>query len=66
MLARCMTSCGALHFASRTENRVVFRVALGRRNTGVLNVPVWHRSTLVKVVGFELGCLKHFRRLLPP
>jgi hypothetical protein len=36
---RCMAPA-ALHFASRTQNRVVFRVALGRQNTGVLNVPV--------------------------
>jgi len=28
-----------LYFASRTENRVVFRVALGRPITGVLQVP---------------------------
>ena len=35
---RCMAPA-ALYFASRTENRVVFRVALGRQNTGVLNIP---------------------------
>ena len=29
-----------LHFASRTENRVVFRVALRRQNTGDLHDPV--------------------------
>jgi hypothetical protein len=45
----------ALDFASRTENRVVFRVALGRQNTGVLHGPVWYRSTPVEAVGFELS-----------
>jgi len=35
---RCMAPA-ALHFASRTPNRVVFRVALGRQNTGALYVP---------------------------
>jgi hypothetical protein len=44
-----------LDFASRTENRVVFRVALGRQNTGVLHGPVWYRSTPVEAVGFELS-----------
>ena len=44
----------ALYFASRTPNRVVFRVALGRENTGVLHVTVWPRSTPVEAVGFEL------------
>ena len=43
-----------LHFASRTENRVVFRVALERENTWLLHVPVWYRPTLVEAVGFEL------------
>ncbi len=51
---RCMAPA-ALHFASRTENRVVFRVALGRQYTGVLHVPVWQRSTPVEAVGFELS-----------
>ena len=44
----------ALYFASRTENRVVFRVALGRQITGVLHGPVWYGSTPVEAVGFEL------------
>ena len=51
---RCMAPA-ALHFASRTPNRVVFRVALGRQYTGVLHVPVWQRSTPVEAVGFELS-----------
>jgi hypothetical protein len=37
---RCMAPA-ALYFASRTENRVVFRVALDRQNTWVLHVSVW-------------------------
>ena len=44
-----------LHFASRTENRAVFRAALGPQNTEGLHVPVWPRSTSVEAVGFELG-----------
>ncbi len=44
----------ALYFASRNEIRVVFRVALGRQNTGVLHGPVWYGSTPVEAVGFEL------------
>ena len=43
-----------LHFGSRTENRVVFRVALGPQNTEVLHGPVWPRSTPAEAVGFEL------------
>ena len=42
-LAFCSAHAGSVHgvvrrlyFASRAENRVVFRVALGRQNTGVL------------------------------
>lgn len=44
----------ALHFASRTENRVVFRVALGRQYNGVLHLSAWLQTTLVEGVGFEL------------
>jgi hypothetical protein len=44
----------ALHFGSHSENRVVFRVAQGRQNTGDLPVPVWCRSTPIVAVGFEL------------
>ena len=42
-----------LHFASRSPNRVVFRVARGSQNFGDLNMPVWHRYTFVQAVGFE-------------
>jgi len=56
---RCMATA-ALYFASRTENRVVFQVALGRQNTGVLNVPVPPQSVLIEGVGFEL--VTHLRR----
>ena len=45
----------ALYFASRNQNRVVFRVSLGPQNTGILHVPVWPRSTPVEAVGFELS-----------
>ena len=44
----------ALYFASRTENRVVFRVARVGKTLGFLNVPVWYRPTLAEAVGFEL------------
>jgi hypothetical protein len=43
-----------LHFASRTENRGVFRVSLGPQNTGFLHGPVWYRSTPEEAVEFEL------------
>ena len=44
----------ALYFASRNQNRVVFRVARVGKTLGFLNVPVWFRPTLAEVVGFEL------------
>jgi len=43
---RCMASCG--------ENRVVFPVAQGCQNTGVLHRAEWYRAKSVKAVGFEL------------
>ncbi len=51
---------GVLHFASRTENRVVFRVVLGRQNTSVLRVQVgWLRAVL------RTSCKKRNESLLP-
>ena len=41
-----MASCG--------ENRVVFPVAQGCQNTGVLHRAEWYRAKSVKAVGFEL------------
>jgi hypothetical protein len=40
----------ALHFASRSPNRVVFRVARVVKILGFLHGPVWHRSTSVEAV----------------
>ena len=48
---RCMAPA-ALYFASRSENRVVFRVALGRQNTGVLHVLFWYRSKPMEAVSW--------------
>jgi hypothetical protein len=55
MLARCMASCGACisrrapKFESFYESRWV------AKTLRVLNVTVWHRSTPVEAVGFELS-----------
>jgi hypothetical protein len=50
---RCMAPA-ALYFASRTPNRVVFRVARVAKSLGFCMSPVWYRSTPVEAVGFEL------------
>ena len=49
---RCMAPA-ALYFASRTQNRVVFRVARVVKSLGFRMSPVWHPSTPVEAVGFE-------------
>ena len=49
----CMAPA-ALFFASRTQIRVVFRVARVVKTLGFCMSPVWYRSTPVEAVGFEL------------
>jgi hypothetical protein len=51
---RCMAPA-ALLFASRTPNRVVFRVARVAKTLGFCIGPVLPRTTPVEAVGFELG-----------
>ena len=51
---RCV-SPAALHFASRCQNRVVFRVALWRQNIGLLHTSrVARESPVAEGVVFEL------------
>jgi hypothetical protein len=47
----------ALDFGSRTENRIVFRVARVVKKLEFCRAPVWHRSTPVEGVGLELDAL---------
>ncbi|MFM7927852.1 MAG: hypothetical protein ACKO9Q_09095, partial [Pirellula sp.] len=53
LLACPCAAPAALHCASRNPNRVAFRVAQSRCNTGVLHVPVWYLHMSVEAVGFE-------------
>ena len=46
-----------LHFASRTEIRVVFRVSRVANTLGFCMSPLRHRSTPAEAVGFELSRL---------
>jgi hypothetical protein len=44
----------ALAFRVAHRNSSRFSSRASRQNTGVLNVSVWYRSTVVEAVGFEL------------
>jgi hypothetical protein len=58
----CETVHGACGVVFRVTHRKSSRFSsrARRQNTGVLHLPVWHRSTAVEAVGFELS--SRFRR----